>query len=75
MRMVKVAKNRADLEEIIRIKSRAIGPWPKNMSVLVYPLGDAWGAMIGFSDVSQTEFRDKALALCRELRETYDLIE
>ncbi|MEH2472019.1 hypothetical protein V1281_006793 [Nitrobacteraceae bacterium AZCC 2161] len=33
--MVKVAKNRADLEEIIRIKSRAIGPWPKNMSVLV----------------------------------------
>jgi hypothetical protein len=45
------------------------------MSVLVYPLADAWGAMIGFSDVSQREFRDKALALCIELRETYDLIE
>jgi hypothetical protein len=73
--MARIAKNRADLQEIIRIKSRAIGRWLKNMSVLVYPLGDTWGAMFGFSDVSQTEFRDKALALCRELRETYDLIE
>jgi hypothetical protein len=34
-----------------------------------------WGAVFGFSDVSQTEFRDKALALCTELRDTYDLID
>jgi hypothetical protein len=45
------------------------------MSVLVYPLGETWGAMFGFSDVSQTEYRDQALAMCVRLRETYNLAE
>jgi hypothetical protein len=73
--MPKIVKTKTELEDLIRVEVVAIGRWPKNMSVLVYPLGETWGAMFGFSDVSQTEYRDQALAMCVRLRETYNLAE
>jgi hypothetical protein len=70
---MKPKKTAAELEKIIRQAARDIGPWPKNMAILIYPLDDTWRIMVSYSDASQKPFRDSLLDLSVQLSELYDL--
>jgi hypothetical protein len=70
---MKPKKTAAELQKIIRQAARDIGPWPANMAILIYPLEDSWRIMVSYSDAAQTPFRDRLLALGRQLAELYDL--
>jgi hypothetical protein len=73
--MTERKKTAKELQKLIQQRAASIGPWPRNMSILVYPLNDSWRAVVGYSDVAQTPFRDKVIALSIELSELYDLAE
>jgi hypothetical protein len=70
---MKPKKTIAELEKIIRHASRDIGPWPKNMAIIIYPLDDTWRMIVSYSDASQTPFRDRLIDLSRQLSDIYDL--
>lgn len=70
---MKTKKTVAELEKIIRQASRDIGPWPKNMAIIVYPLDDTWRIIVSYSDASQKPFRDRLMGLGLRLSELYDL--
>jgi hypothetical protein len=72
---MKAKKTIGELEKIIRTASRDIGPWPANMSILIYPLDDTWRMMVSYSDAAQTPFRDRLMSLSLQLSELYDLDE
>jgi hypothetical protein len=74
--MDKIAKTTKQLSDLIRSEASArIGPWPRNMQVFVYPLNDCWRIVIGYSDLADTDYRDKVMALTAELRGRYSLVE
>lgn len=67
---------RRKLKAIIRAEAvRVIGPWQLNVEVVVYPLDGSWRAMFGYSDVRQTDFKNRVAVLCEDLRKLYDLAE
>lgn len=70
---MKPKKTTAELEKLIRQAAREIGPWPANMAIVIYPLGDTWRIMVSYSDASQTPFRDRLMDLGRQLSDEYDL--
>lgn len=73
--MPKPKKTAVELQKIIREASRDVGPWPKNMTILIYSLNDTWRIIVSYSDASQTPFRDRLMELSLKLSEFYDLDE
>ncbi len=72
--MAKPKKTAAELEKIFRETAlKSAGPWPANMQLIIYPLDDSWRITVGYSDASQTPFRDRLMELSVHLRELYDL--
>eukprot|EP01035_Chromulina_nebulosa_P053066 gene53066-72454_t len=69
--MPKPKKTAAELQKIIREASRDAGPWPKNMTILIYSLEDTWRIIVSYSDASQTPFRDRLMELSLKLSEWY----
>jgi hypothetical protein len=72
---LKPKKTAAELQKIIREASRDAGPWPKNMTLIIYPLDASWRIIVSYSDASQTPFRDRLMELSLRLGEFYDLDE
>lgn len=72
---MKPKKTVAELNRIIRDASKDSGPWPANMSIVIYPLRDSWRIMVSYSDASQKPFRDRLIELSLRLSEFYDLDE
>jgi hypothetical protein len=71
----KPKKTAAELQKIIREASAIAGPWPKNMSVIIYSLDDSWRIIVSYSDPAQTPFRDRLMEISRGLTHFYDLDE
>jgi len=72
---MKAKKTIAELQKVIRVAAQDIGPWPRNMSIHIYPFDDTWRIMVSYSDASQKPFRDRLMDLSLQLCELYDLDE
>jgi len=73
--LLKPKKTPPELQNIFREAARNAGPWPPNMSLVIYPLDGSWRIIVSYSDASQQPFRDKLITLSCQLRELYDLDE
>jgi hypothetical protein len=54
--MPKPKKTAAELQKIIREAAAIAGPWPKNMSVIIYSLDDSWRVIVSYSDPARPLF-------------------
>lgn len=75
MSVVKIKLNAKQLADLVKQRSSVYGPWPRNMSVLIYPLDGAWRAMIGYTDIAQTDFKNSVEAMSAELSAYYELVD
>jgi hypothetical protein len=73
--LLKPKKTPPELQKIFREAARIAGPWPPNMSLVIYPLDGSWRIIVSYSDARQQPFRDKLMDLGCQLRELYDLDE
>jgi hypothetical protein len=74
--MTKIPLTKKQLADLVRSEaSNRIGPGPRNMQVIVYPLEGCWRILVGYSDLAETEYRDRVMALSAELRDRYSLVE
>ena len=71
--MAKIRKTAKELEALVKQAASKVGPWPRNMSVHVYPLNETWRAIVGYSDAAQDDYRNNVVALSIGLCEKYDL--
>jgi hypothetical protein len=72
----KIPLTKKQLTDLVRLEANTkIGPWPRNMQVIVYPLEGCWRILIGYSDLAETKYRDRVIALSAELRDQFSLLD
>ena len=62
-----------ELERMIGDEVEKIGPWPANMTMKIYPIGETWNASVKAASPRDAAYRDKVAVIIGTLRRQYDL--